>query len=275
MIQNGENMKQTHIMLTSKKLMSNCEKKGMFHIDGTYKLVKNHFPVVVLGITDLSGKFHPIAFCITSHEDTICFTEFYSGLLDLAGEMGIDFDPDFIMQDSWDASYVAASKAGLKATILMCYFHVIYNVKKLYKHKLEIDEWHELRSYLNDIHLSRSEQERDLSWDRFEKKYQPKKKTKKGFAKSVYEYVKESWYDSRYNKWMIYHTPPGFGNTNSPIESFNATIKRDFFLRKRLSVLGCALKIEDIIKYYSSDDIKFNKYPKFVEATQKNDGVTT
>jgi hypothetical protein len=74
---------------------------------------------------------------------------------------------------------------------------------------------------------------------------------------------------------MIYHTPPGFGNTNSPIESFIATIKRDFFLRKRLSVLGCALKIEDIIKYYLSDDIEFNKYPKFVEATQKNDGVTT
>ncbi len=32
---------------------------------------------------------------------------------------------------------------------------------------------------LNGIHLSRSEQERDLSWDRFEKKYQPKKRLRK------------------------------------------------------------------------------------------------
>ena len=97
LIQDGSPMKHAHIMLTSKKLMSNCEKQSMFHIDGTYKLIKNHFPVVVLGITDLACKFHPIAFCITSSEDTLTFTEFYSGLLDLAGEMGIEFDPDFIM----------------------------------------------------------------------------------------------------------------------------------------------------------------------------------
>ncbi len=67
---------------------------------------------------------------------------------------------------------------------------------------------------------------------------------------------------------MIYHTPPGFANTNSNIESFNATIKRDFFMRKRLSVLGCALKLEDVIKYYSSNDIEFNRYPKFNQDIQ-------
>ncbi len=74
---------------------------------------------------------------------------------------------------------------------------------------------------------------------------------------------------------MIYHTPPGFANTNSPIESFNATIKRDFFMRKRLSVLGCALKLEDVIKYYSSNDIEFHRYPKFVEAYQKKASLKT
>ena len=53
LIQNGSELKHAHIMLTSKKLMTNCERTGMIHIDGTYKLVKNHFPVVVLGITYL------------------------------------------------------------------------------------------------------------------------------------------------------------------------------------------------------------------------------
>ncbi len=63
LIQNGSELKHAHIMLTSKKLMANCERQGMIHIDGTYKLVKNHFPMVVIGITDIAGQFHPISFC--------------------------------------------------------------------------------------------------------------------------------------------------------------------------------------------------------------------
>ncbi len=182
LIQDGSKLRHAHVMITSKKLMNNCERIGMFHIDGTYKLVKNHFPVLVLGITDIAGRFHPIAFCITSNEDTHTFTEFYSGLRDLAGEMGIEFDPDFIMQDSWDASYVGATNAGLKSDILMCYFHVIYNIKKLYKHKISKEEWFELRSFISNIHLSRSETERDLNWIKFTNKYKPvkAKKAKKG-----------------------------------------------------------------------------------------------
>jgi hypothetical protein len=39
-------------------------------------------------------------------------------------------------------------------------------------------------------------------------------------------------------KWQIFHNPPGWSNTHSNIESFNATIKRDFSLRKRYSVWG-------------------------------------
>ncbi len=46
-------------------------------------------------------------------------------------------------------------------------------------------------------------------------------------------------------------------------------------MRKRLSVLGCALKLEDVIKYYSSGDIEFNRYPKFVEANQKKASLKT
>ena len=62
--------------------------------------------------------------------------------------MGIEFDPDYIMQDSWDASCKGARRSGLKSTILMCYFHVIYNIKKLWKHMLNSEEWHELHGYI-------------------------------------------------------------------------------------------------------------------------------
>ena len=76
---------------------------------------------------------------------------------------------------------------------------------------------------VQDIHLSRNEKERDLKWLNFKKKY------KSQYYLRIYQYVRDNWYLSRFNKWMIYHTPPGWANTNSNIESFNATIKRDFF----------------------------------------------
>ena len=38
------------------------------HIDCTYKLCERGFPLLVFGISDISGQFFPIAFTILSHE---------------------------------------------------------------------------------------------------------------------------------------------------------------------------------------------------------------
>ena len=80
-MQNVSPMNHAQIMFTSKGLMKNCEKSGVFHIDGTYKLIKNGFPVIVLGVSDIQGSFHPIAFCISSNEDEEAFKEFYQGII--------------------------------------------------------------------------------------------------------------------------------------------------------------------------------------------------
>ncbi len=56
LIQNGSELKHAHIMLTSKKLMANCERQGMIHIDGTYKLVKFKLKIKLSSINILSLK---------------------------------------------------------------------------------------------------------------------------------------------------------------------------------------------------------------------------
>ena len=57
-------------------------------------------------------------------------------------------------------------------------------------------------------------------------------------------------------------------NTNSNIESFNVTIKRDFSLRKRYSVWGSVDIIEEIILYYSTCKKKFWVTPRFDKDTK-------
>ena len=67
--------------MTSMKLMSYCEHKGVVHIDGTYKLIKNNFPVVVIGKTDIQGKFYDIGF-------------FYKSLKATAKILGTELEPE-------------------------------------------------------------------------------------------------------------------------------------------------------------------------------------
>ncbi len=52
-------------------------------------------------------------------------------------------------------------------------------------------------------------------------------------------------------------------------QSFNRTLKREFFKRRRLSVFGCLTKLEEVIKYYSSIHIIFHSLPKYQERLQK------
>jgi hypothetical protein len=68
-------------------------------------LTSHGYPLVIFGITDIQGKFHPVVFMLTSHEKRIDFHHLYSGLVKIAEELEINFDPKFIMQDACKASY--------------------------------------------------------------------------------------------------------------------------------------------------------------------------
>ena len=60
-----------------------------------------------------------------------------------------------------------------------------------------------------------------------------KKKTGKNSLKEFTKYFINQWVDSPFNKWQLFQTPQGFAMTNSPIESYNSTIKKFFTNRKK------------------------------------------
>ena len=45
----------------------------------------------------------------------------------------------------------------------------------------------------------------------------------------------DSWISGDFKRWKIYNSPPGCSNTNSPIESFNIAVKRDYVKNRRYS----------------------------------------
>ena len=80
-----------------------------------------------------------------------------------------------------------------------------------------------------------------------------------------------TWMSGKWSKWQIYHNPPGWSNTNSNIESFNATIKRDFSLRRRYTVYGSVNIIKEIISYYSVNTDIFQLNPRFEQKIHESD----
>ena len=50
----------------------------------------------------------------------------------------------------------------------------------------------------------------------------------------VYKYICNQWLQGRWTNWQIFHTPPGYANTNSNIESFNAQIKNFTQYKKKV-----------------------------------------
>ena len=79
----------------------------------------------------------------------------------------------------------------------------------------------------------------------------------------MYQYINIQWFQGDFTLWQIFRRSPGYSCANSNIESFNATIKRDFTLRKRMNIKSVLEKMNEIIIYYSVHRKEFMTKPKF------------
>ncbi|CAF0909747.1 unnamed protein product [Brachionus calyciflorus] len=106
----GEGTKSSRVYFygtTIKLLQMNCntlDQNGiaLFHIDGTYKITKEGYPLLVFGRSYLKRKIYPIVIGITSSEE----------------------------QDAQSACSAAAREFFPNLTVLMCWFHLKQAVKK-------------------------------------------------------------------------------------------------------------------------------------------------
>ena len=79
----------------------------MRYISFFLRITTHGFPLLVYGISDQNGRFHPVNFMLTSHETRRDFDIFYEGMIKMCDIFDIDFDPEYLMQDAQDASEAA------------------------------------------------------------------------------------------------------------------------------------------------------------------------
>ena len=92
-----------------------------------YKL-KISNPLMVFGVSDINRKFFPVAFMITSHETKLDYSHFFHSIISICSTLNLKLEPEFMMIDASRAIAWAIRKCFPRCKIVMCYFHLCYNV---------------------------------------------------------------------------------------------------------------------------------------------------
>ena len=204
-VKTGSDENHCFMFFTSKQLLEGLLriKDGsptLFHLDCTYKVNNNRFPLIAFGQSDLSGQFHLICLAITSHETEKDFRKFYEALIKLCNLCGIMFEPTFIVQDACVASYNARTVfSHNNLQIIMCYFHVIKNVKENWPKELS----DMILSDVRILHYSKNFYEFEVNKHKILTKWC----SIPNMREFTIYFVKQWLNNQRFNNWMIFNSP--------------------------------------------------------------------
>jgi hypothetical protein len=148
------------------------------------------------------GQFFPIAFSVISHEQEQDFTKFFQTLIAFCLELVKDISPTikYLMMDACGASFNAANLSlGPNIKILMCYFHVLKNVKEDLK---GVDEKikSEIVADIKFMHYCRNIYEFEIC------KFNIYNKWEKFGLHDFKNYFDNQWVlNSKFNKWVSHN----------------------------------------------------------------------
>ena len=234
--------------MTSKKLLSTVETVSMWqlpvvlHMDGTFKLNENEFPVITLGISDGAQHMHIMSLSIISHRTEDMYLRVIQGFKDILCDLfpHVSFNPKYLMTDAERAERTALVSIFPEADPLMCYFHVI----KASKDKLSGNKHRDIMlKDITSLHMSQTQEEFDCKWTTVFNHWMIN-------CTEFALYFKKQWVEGEFKEWKIFNSSPGCATTNNSLESFNATLKKCFTDRKRYKVGKCiAFIISSVISF--------------------------
>ena len=179
-----------------------------------------------------------------------------------------------IIQENYydsDQSNDSSERCFPFSTVLMCWFHVEFNVNKKINSK-KVPETLEamVKSDIKSLHYTLSEGE-------YTSQLAVVKARWGAYASlnDFREYFWSEWVDGRFNKWQIWNTPcPGVATTNSCIESFNKQVKFVYTGYELYSILQFIdICFDKIINHYSVQPKEFCYYrpPTYDMIVKAND----
>ena len=197
-------------------MLLNAYQAANFHsyvaLDSTHKVNIENFPFSVLGTITLQNQFRPIAFHISTTEETETFSCFLqnvkAALFDI---FHFEWKVEFAMGDNCAALQAAFGTVLSGARILNCWFHLVLGMEKK---KLS-------RAFGNDIfalHYAPDSNVAGAALKRFLEIW-----PKKNFE--AFQSFQKGYLMEQNCSWMNTQSPAGVAKTNNPLERYNQRIK--------------------------------------------------
>ena len=236
------------VTVSTRRLVKLLDRSGPWplHVDGTYKLTWQGFPVLISGITDAQHRFHPVSLSLVSHERTSAYLHLFTALKDAyAQETGRDLDPLFVIADGSAAITAAVTTAFPGCPRGMCWAHVVRNVDK---NLLGVRNEERRKRFRRDFHLfqlATSPREFRDAWGLFKAHYTPNRE-----LAVVVPYIQETWIDFGLGNWFE-GFQKGFPSTNNGLERANRSLKDDYTMHVKLGLAQFLQKMEEAISHWS------------------------
>lgn len=255
---NGSEERPFVIGLTTKTLMLRLMRPPdnyILHVDATYKLNYRGYPVLVVGISDRSRRFHLVALYIVSGETQEIIQPMLMALRRLYCWLtGRDLVVRYAMADADKAQYNALNVVfgdNPQFQSLMCFFHVmekVYKAIKQFPSFVSSNITHDLY----DLHFTRTHLDFTRMRDALLRKWM-----NVPMLVDFAQYMSGQWLSGHFSGWQLYSTPSGFASTNNPVETFNAILKRDYTLRRRLKMGALLAELANCCEDQSANERPF------------------
>lgn len=232
-------------VLSTKRLLQNAVNQINVCADGTYKIVWQNFPMIIVGFVDRQNHFHVIAVCLVSNERTSEYRFVFTTIKKaIEKHTNTVFEPDVLISDA-----APAIRNGFYETFesasqnVICYVHVLRNLRKApLKNK---DNRNAIISDVKVLHKSSSKREFENASRLFIMKWQ------KNGESAFCDYFQSQWLQEDTQNWYCGYSPyvPAHNNCQ---EGFNNHVKRDHLLRERLPFDTFKITLTDMVSEMSN-----------------------
>lgn len=220
------------VIFSTRRLLLLSQHAKNIHVDGTYKLVFQGYPVLIIGYSDANRRFHPIALSLSMRERLCDYQKLFvvvsESIRKYYGHL-FSYRPNVLISDASSAikgAFASWYGEGERKEIV-CWAHVYSNIDK---HKHLCDDKTIRDNILNDVstlQLCGSPEIFEVASKLFLKKW-----NSLSSAINFITYIDNSWIKQQATWYEGY----SFGNpsTNNCLEATNNNIKREHTLRQKL-----------------------------------------
>lgn len=226
----GSNEKWFRLFYSTKRLLRTTLLSKVIHVDGTYKLTIQGFPILVVGTSDLSKHFHVSGMAICTNETAADYKFVLESL-----KIGIslisteEYEAKIIVADASRAITIAFEEVfGVTDTTRVnCFAHLMMNVEKRKYHSF--DNMQQIKNDIRKLRFAYNESIFKVGSDLFLKKWLADEPEFTVNFKNVYVENNNLWYAG-----CVFQAPL----TNNCLEGFNRSLKlhQTHYKRMNLSV---------------------------------------